>query len=348
MKVLFFGQITKLWKLRGRVTPSTLLRCMLLSRELEKLGFSCEVRYCTSKDFRVNLRQVRSSDIVVFHRLQFPMTTRLEPPTELFLHIAGKAARKVTVFDFDDAIFLHYPVLTEFFVANSDLVMVGSHQLASFAAKWNKRVHIIPSPANTEIFSPTIRKPKEPGKCLLGWHGTAYIQLENLRILIPVLRRLARRYEIALKLLGTMGDRRLQSIFRTIKGLEVDFGPNEWIPYDNLPALIADVDIGLSPLRDSLWSRCKCAMKAIEYMSMAIPVVASPVGEHNYLIRDGINGLLASTEDEWVRKVSMLIEDESLRERLGNQARSTVVENYSLSVIAEKFAKIVRTSEEKR
>ena len=343
MKVLFFGQITKRGKLRGRIAPSTRVRCINLACELERRGFSCTVRYRTSHEFSDCLKAVRESDAVVFHRLQFPMTSRPEPPIELFLHMVSKAARKITVFDLDDAIFLDHPLLTEYFTAKSDLVTVGSHQLATFASKWNKSVHLLPSAVNTDDFAPDIRQPTKAAGCVLGWHGTAYVQLEYLRILVPVLGRLAKRYDITFKLLGTMGDRRIQRMFRTIHGLNVDFGPDRWVPYESLPALIADVQIGLSPLTNTLWSRSKCAMKALEYMSMGVPVVASPVGEHNYLIKDGVNGLLAASEDEWVSKISHLIEEPGESDRIGQKARETVLRNYSLTAVADDFAETIQS-----
>lgn len=341
MKVLFFGQITKRGRLRGKIAPSTRVRCINLAHELERRGFSCTVRYRTSHDFSECLNAVKESDAVVFHRLQFPMTSRPEPPTELFLHIVSKAAGRITVFDLDDAIFLDHPILTEYFTAKSDLVTVGSHQLAIFASRWNRNVHLLPSAVNTDDFAPSIRQRREG--CVLGWHGTAYVQVEYLRILVPILGRLAKRYDFTFKLLGTMGDRRIQRIFETIPGLNVDFGPDRWIPYEDLPSLIADVDIGLSPLTNTLWSRSKCAMKALEYMSMGIPVVASPVGEHSYLIQDGMNGLLASSENEWVTKISRLIDSPEESERIGQMARRTVLKSYSLAAVADDFANMIQS-----
>jgi glycosyltransferase involved in cell wall biosynthesis len=257
--------------------------------------------------------------------------------------MVSKAARKITVFDLDDAIFLDHPLLTEYFTAKSDLVTVGSHQLATFASKWNKSVHLLPSAVNTDDFAPDIRQPTKAAGCVLGWHGTAYVQLEYLRILVPVLGRLDKRYDITFKLLGTMSDRRIQRMFRTIHGLNVDFGPDRWVPYESLPALIADVQIGLSPLTNTLWSRSKCAMKALEYMSMGVPVVASPVGEHNYLIKDGVNGLLAASEDEWVSKISHLIEEPGESDRIGQKAREAVLRNYSLTAVADDFAETIQS-----
>jgi glycosyltransferase involved in cell wall biosynthesis len=52
------------------------------------------------------------------------------------------------------------------------------------------------------------------------------------------------------------------------------------------------------------------------------------------LIRDGENGLLASTEEDWVEKLTMLINSEELRRRLGIAGRRTVEAWYSAEVQA--------------
>jgi glycosyltransferase involved in cell wall biosynthesis len=340
MKILFFGQITRLWGLRGKPTPSTIVRCSQLASELDRLGFSCTVLFRRTRDFSRLLQEIRKSDVVVFHRLQFPLTNVPEAPIEPFLHLASRATNKTTIFDIDDAIFLQDPVLTEFFSAKSDIVTVGSHQLAAYARKWNRKVALIPTPVPTEIFSPKVRS-RRRGDFVLGWHGTAYTQLHSLRILVPVLTQLAERYDIRLKLIGSMGNRKVQSIFNGIPGLQAEFGRDEWIPYERMPASLADVDIGLSPLTDSLWSRSKCALKDLEYMSMAIPVVASAVGEHNFIIRNGINGYLATSTADWLDKISRLIEDGRFRDGMGGRGRQTVNREYSVRVVAQKFANVI-------
>ena len=90
------------------------------------------------------------------------------------------------------------------------------------------------------------------------------------------------------------------------------------------------LDIGLMPLIDDPWSRGKCGFKLLQYMASGIPSVSSPVGVNKEIIKDGVNGMLATEESEWIEKITMLIKDANLRNSIAKRGRKRVVENYSL------------------
>lgn len=71
--------------------------------------------------------------------------------------------------------------------------------------------------------------------------------------------------------------------------------------------------------------------KLFEYMAMAKPIVASRLGQIADVIIDGENGLLVDPGDHLglARAIGKLANDRALRERLGANARSTVVEFYT-------------------
>jgi glycosyltransferase involved in cell wall biosynthesis len=97
------------------------------------------------------------------------------------------------------------------------------------------------------------------------------------------------------------------------------------------------------PLPEDRWSRGKCGMKALQYMGLAIPTVCSPVGVNSAIIRDGENGMLAATEDEWVEKLTLLLRSKELRERLGRAGRETVEARYSAAVQAPRVFQIIES-----
>ncbi len=77
-------------------------------------------------------------------------------------------------------------------------------------------------------------------------------------------------------------------------------------------------------------------------MSLGIPAICTDMGANRDVVKQGENGFLAKTSEQWLNYFKALIDDEALRTKLGNEARRTVVENYSMERCAELFAKAVR------
>ena len=116
------------------------------------------------------------------------------------------------------------------------------------------------------------------------------------------------------------------------------------IPWDSDTevANLSDLDIGVMPLFDDLWSKGKCGFKIIQYLGVGTPVVATPVGINRDVVEDGVNGFRASTKEEWHEKLSILIEDAALRERMGREGRKRIMDGYTVEVCAPKLIGWVR------
>ena len=92
----------------------------------------------------------------------------------------------------------------------------------------------------------------------------------------------------------------------------------------------SDWDIGIIPLVNTEFNKCKSELKYIEFSALGVPVVASDMNVYNETIKDGVTGFLANNEDEWVDKLSLLIEDPILRNGIVNNAHNDILENYNL------------------
>jgi glycosyltransferase involved in cell wall biosynthesis len=103
------------------------------------------------------------------------------------------------------------------------------------------------------------------------------------------------------------------------------------------------IDIGVMPLPDDNWSRGKCGLKALQFMALGIPTVCSPVGVNTDIIQDSENGFLASSDDEWVQKLSLLIRSPELRRQLGTAGRRTVELKYSTAAQAPRFYDVLES-----
>ncbi|MBI3320107.1 MAG: glycosyltransferase family 4 protein [Candidatus Omnitrophica bacterium] len=235
------------------------------------------------------------------------------------------------IFDLDDAIFLsrrsaaappgmgwlRRPNKVEAILRWSRSVIACNDYLADFARQWNSRVYMIPTCVDTERFTPA---PKPPhSKPVVGWVGSPSTA-SYLLALRRVLQRVAERHPFSLKIVGA-------GSAMPMPGVEVVQEP--WTMARDV-ACFQELDVGLYPLPDEEWVLGKTGFKTVQYLSVGAPCVASRIGRNCEIIEDGVNGFLAGSEEEWVEKLTRLLLDPALRERLGQAGRRTVEERYSV------------------
>ena len=130
-----------------------------------------------------------------------------------------------------------------------------------------------------------------------------------------------------------------------LSGVPVVWQP--WSPETEIQE-IRRYHIGIKPMRDDPWARGKCPMKELQYMALGVPAVCSAAGSSVEAIRDGENGFLAASADQWLEHLTRLVDDSALRRKIGLAGRQTVEERYSLRVCARRFAEAVRSVVENR
>jgi glycosyltransferase involved in cell wall biosynthesis len=116
--------------------------------------------------------------------------------------------------------------------------------------------------------------------------------------------------------------------------------------YDMEPELINQMDIGIMPLPDEEYARGKGGYKLLQYMSAGIPVVASPIGINSEIVRHGQNGFLAKNKEEWIKFISILLEDAELRETLGESGRKDVLQKYSRTHCFARLSELIKKETE--
>jgi glycosyltransferase involved in cell wall biosynthesis len=269
------------------------------------------------------------ADVLLLHRVTFP------PP---FAALLRRRHRIPVVLDLDDAIDLPPPGVRASpwtrgrYARNfrstllcADLVTCGSPGLMERTP--HPRKILLPTPVDGSRFHPGA-VPAGDGLAL-GWVGLGD-NLRYLEVLEPVLAKLARQRP-GLKLRVT-SDRRPR-----LRGVPVEF--ERWT-LDREVEAFSGIDVGLAPLADDEWTRCKCAYRPLQYMALGIPTVASPVGMNREIVRHGETGLSAESPEEWERAVLSLLDDRRLANRLASAARAEVVERYSLEVLTPRLAAV--------
>ena len=114
------------------------------------------------------------------------------------------------------------------------------------------------------------------------------------------------------------------------------------VPWFDLPGLLRDLDVNLAPLTPgSRFNEAKSAIKWLEAALTETCTVASPTGPFRDAIVDGVNGLLARSEDEWVAAIDGLLRDPLRRRRMGSHARRDALLRWSPHLQAQRYLSIL-------
>jgi glycosyltransferase involved in cell wall biosynthesis len=210
----------------------------------------------------------------------------------------------------------------------SSHVVVCTDHLRRFALEHNAHVTNISSTIDTDTYRPRPHT-SERRAITIGWSGS-HSTAPYLHGLTGALQTLSRRYDVRLLVVG-------DADFE-MPGVRVEARP--WTLAGETTDLAA-MDIGVYPLPDEEWVLGKSGLKALQYMGMGVPVVASRIGTATEFIVDGENGFLAASDGEWVEKLTRLIDDPTLRERMGRAGRATVEARYSVRVTAPVYLGVI-------
>ncbi len=302
------------------------------------------------------LRRLFQMMLVPFADIVFVQKPLLPPGWPALDRTMRRLARKV-VFDFDDAIFLSPPERNallpdaayrkrfEIAARSADLVLAGNAFLAAEANKIAARVEVFPTVVDTQRFcpkdefsprpSPAPHPTLSPGgrgstTCIVGWMGSpsTAMYLKDLR---AVILDISKEFPVRWVFVG--------SDPFDLDGADAHFRP--WI-YGKEVKWLHYFDIFISPLRETPWEEGKCGLKTLTAMSAGLPVIASAVGVHKEIIRDGENGYLVRDDAQWKDRLLRLMSDVALRKRMGEAARKTVETNFSLDRAAPRFAELLR------
>lgn len=94
--------------------------------------------------------------------------------------------------------------------------------------------------------------------------------------------------------------------------------------------VIAQHDIALAPLENTIFNTAKSNIKFIECGSQGVPIIASPLNEFKDVIKNGENGWLCETQIDWHNQLRELIHNPSELREVSLAALSSVINNYTL------------------
>ena len=277
------------------------------------------------------LFSVYKYDFVYVYREAAP----IGPP--VFEWIIARVLRKKIIYDFDDAIWISVAsdanpgaakLKCSWKVAKicrySFIVTVGNEYLAAFARQYCRDVRIIPTVVDTEKKHNRIKDQRE-GALTIGWTGT-FSTLPYLNLVKKPLQKIIEKYKLSFLVIGN----------KDPAFTEFPYTFKEWNAETEAEDLLK-MNIGIMPLANTPFELGKCGFKAIQYMSLGIPAVVSPVGVNTEVVQNNINGLWANSDEQWFDAMEALLEDEQLRVNMGTKGRAHIEANYSVNATSDLF-----------
>ena len=260
------------------------------------------------------------------------------------------AKKSKVIFDYDDAIwitstvsennrwlwFLKNPNKTRRIIEVSQMIFAGNNYLGDYAKQFNNNVVIVPTTIDTNEYTPAYNVNKE--KICIGWSGS-FSTIVHFTTCLDALKIIKKKYgdKVYFKVIGSVD----------YYNAELNIHGLPWQKETEIKDL-QEIDIGIMPLPNDEWSKGKCGLKGLQYMSLEIPTIMSPVGVNTEIIQDAENGFLASETGEWVEKLSLLIDSGDLRRNLGRNGRKTVLSKFSIeanmNLYLQYFNQVIRTS----
>jgi len=334
IKVLF---LTRYDRLRG----SSRVRVYDYLPHLSRMGFQCRVlpfpkRLTTVSKCHYIIQTFRLAywaDVVVLQKLLL---------RKRFIDMLRRINPRL-IFDFDDALWVSpdiyshdpkvqawYKIRTErlhYILSLAKKVITGSHYLANYARQFARNVEVIPSSVDLERYS--LKPVLNTKRIVLGWIGSPE-NLGDLEVIFPVLRKIAKE-KIMIKIVSSRAPQ--------ITDIPIQF--ERWV-VDRDIEYLHSFDIGLMPLNDTERNRGRCGFKAVQYMAVGLPVIASNVGAAGEVVVHQETGFIASSKEEWEKYLTLLISDKELRTRLGKAGRKRVETYFSIQANAPKWAEILQ------
>lgn len=333
----------------GANVPSTRFRFYPYEKPLADRGHRVSVWTCypsvydyfTTIGWRFSSHIKRASRLVQYSQAKWfrPDTVYLERGVfhdqSLWLDRWFRNVSRRFVLDVDDAIFLQFPEKTRQLIQWSDHVVVSNQPLYEYVSQFHSKITEIPTCVSLERYRLRAFGSIESSKPVIGWMGTP----SNLPFLVhcaPALRRLAKELPFKLLVVSNTSEP-LKAI--DLQGVDLQF--ETWSPQVEIQWLHR-MDIGLMPLpADQEWMRYKAATKLVQYMSIGIPAVASPIGVNATILKDNQVGFAAANDQQWFESLRTLLLAPDLRQRMGIAGRALVESKYCIEANIDKLEQVL-------
>ena len=217
-------------------------------------------------------------------------------------------------------------------IVNDKYVRVCTTTVSYLAQKLrekNKKIFIVPNKiSNNElgiVDGVLLKGKKQDGFLRIGYFSGTYSHNKDFATINEALLEiLEKNKNVKLLLAGPLDIENKLNEFQD----RIEILPR--VPREEYYNNIFKCDINIVPLEiGNPFCESRSELKFFEAGILEIPTVAVRNQTFSEAISDGVDGFLADNNEEWVEKISKLIENEKLRQDMGKKAREKVLRDYT-------------------
>ena len=199
-----------------------------------------------------------------------------------------------------------------------------TERLAHELGKYVSEVFINRNTASERMYelSENVNKNRDDEEVRIGYFSGSITHNDDFRLVMPALCRLLDKYaNLRLYVVGEL------ELPKELQPYSEQIVSTPFLDWQELPQLIASVDINLGPLEQSIFNEAKSENKWVEAALVKVTTVASNVGAFARMIQNEVTGFLCDTDEQWYDTLEKLIVDKTLRDTIANKAYEYVKEN---------------------
>ncbi len=207
-----------------------------------------------------------------------------------------------------------------------DYAITTTERLATELKNYVKEVYINRNVASEKMVELSLKAQKEvikdKNKVVMSYLSGSITHNDDFNMILPVIKRLMKENNnLYLKVVG------LLDIPEELQDFKDRILTAPFMPWTELPNVISSIDINIAPLENTIFNEAKSENKWTEASLCKVVTVASNIGAFKTCIKDGEDGLLCDTVEDWYNKLNKVIKDEEYRNKIANTAFNNVIKN---------------------
>ena len=207
-----------------------------------------------------------------------------------------------------------------------DGITVTTAALRDGLIQYNPRIHVLPNCVDLSVFNAPIQQQGDT-PVVIGYVGTR-THAEDFAPVVPAIKRLANDLaeQVIFRFLNFIPEE-----LRGVAGIEFVDGHPDHRQFAKMMQA-SGFHVGLAPLVDNPFNRCKSDMKYLEYGSLGVPGIYAAVHPYLDTIRDGLTGQIVQphSAEAWYRAIAWMVTHPAERRRMGDAAYRQVTQTRTL------------------